>query len=295
MRSGFVSLVGRPNVGKSTLINNLVGSKIAITSKVANTTRNIIQGIYNDEESQIVFVDTPGIHKPQNKLGQILNKGAYYSIEDVDIVCFLIDGKQKLGKGDLFILERLKKINKPVILIINKIDGMTKDEIFLKIKEYKDLYDFKEIIPLSALKNKNTEELIKTLKKYLKDEIKYFEDGTITNRSLKFMISEIIREKILNLTKEEVPHSVTCLVEKIKTNKDKNIINAVIIVDRDSLKKIIIGKNGDMIKKIGSLARKDIEDLLKTKVYLELYVKTIDKWRDREKYLNELEFNDFLN
>lgn len=295
MRSGFVSLVGRPNVGKSTLINNLVGSKIAITSKVANTTRNIIQGIYNDEESQIVFVDTPGIHKPQNKLGQILNKGAYYSIEDVDIVCFLIDGKQKLGKGDLFILERLKKINKPVILIINKIDGMTKDEIFLKINEYKDLYDFKEIIPLSALKNKNTEELIKTLKKYLKDEIKYFEDGTITNRSLKFMISEIIREKILNLTKEEVPHSVTCLVEKIKTNKDKNIINAVIIVDRDSLKKIIIGKNGDMIKKIGSLARKDIEDLLKTKVYLELYVKTIDKWRDREKYLNELEFNDFLN
>lgn len=295
MKSGFVSLVGRPNVGKSTLINNLVGSKIAITSKVANTTRNIIQGIYNDEESQIVFVDTPGIHKPQNKLGQILNKGAYYSIEDVDIVCFLIDGKQKLGKGDMFILERLKKINKPVILIINKIDGMTKDEIFLKIKEYKDLYDFKEIVPVSALKNKNTEELIKTLKKYLKDEIKYFEDGTITNRSLKFMISEIIREKILNLTKEEVPHSVTCLVEKMKTNKDKNIINAVIIVDRDSLKKIIIGKNGDMIKKIGSLARKDIEDLLKTKVYLELYVKTIDKWRDREKYLNELEFNDFLN
>ena len=295
MRSGFVSLVGRPNVGKSTLINSLVGSKIAITSKVANTTRNIIQGIYNDEESQIVFVDTPGIHKPQNKLGQILNKGAYYSIEDVDIVCFLIDGKQKLGKGDLFVLERLKKINKPVILIINKIDGMTKDEIFLKINEYKDLYDFKEIVPVSALKNKNTEELIKTIKKYLKDEIKYFEDGTITNRSIKFMISEIIREKILNLTKEEVPHSVTCLVENMKTNKDKNIINAAIIVDRDSLKKIIIGKNGDMIKKIGSLAREDIEKLLNKKVYLELYVKTIEKWRDREKYLNELEFNDFLN
>ena len=295
MRSGFVSLVGRPNVGKSTLINSLVGSKIAITSKVANTTRNIIQGIYNDEESQIVFVDTPGIHKPQNKLGQILNKGAYYSIEDVDIVCFLVDGKQKLGKGDLFVLERLKKINKPVILIINKIDGMTKDEIFLKINEYKDLYDFKEIVPVSALKNKNTEELIKTIKKYLKDEIKYFEDGTITNRSIKFMISEIIREKILNLTKEEVPHSVTCLVENMKTNKDKNIINAAIIVDRDSLKKIIIGKNGDMIKKIGSLAREDIEKLLNKKVYLELYVKTIEKWRDREKYLNELEFNDFLN
>ena len=294
MKSGFVSLVGRPNVGKSTLINNLVGSKIAITSKVANTTRNIIQGIYNDEESQIVFVDTPGIHKPQNKLGQILNKGAYYSIEDVDIVCFLIDGKQKLGKGDSFILERLKKINKPVILIINKIDGMTKDEIFLKIQEYKDLYDFKEIVPVSALKNKNTNELIKTIKNYLKDDIKYFEDGAITNRSLKFMISEIIREKILNLTKEEVPHSVTCIVEKMITDKDKNIINAAVIVDRDSLKKIIIGKNGSMIKKIGTLAREDIEKLLNTKVYLELYVKTIEKWRDREKYLNELEFNDFL-
>lgn len=295
MKSGFVSLVGRPNVGKSTLINNLVGSKIAITSKVANTTRNIIQGIYNDEESQIVFVDTPGIHKPQNKLGQLLNKGAYYSIEDVDIVCFIIDGKQKLGKGDLFVLERLKKIDIPVILIINKIDGMTKDEIFLKINEYKDLFDFKEIVPVSALKNKNTEELIKTIKKYLKDEIKYFEEGTITNRSLKFMIGEIIREKILNLTKEEVPHSVTCIVENMKTTKDKNIINAAVIVDRDSLKKIIIGKNGTMIKKIGSLARVDIENLLKTKVYLELYVKTIEKWRDREKYLNELEFNDFLN
>ncbi|MBR2708113.1 MAG: GTPase Era [Bacilli bacterium] len=294
MKSGFVSLVGRPNVGKSTLINNLIGTKIAITSKVANTTRNIIQGIYNDEESQIVFVDTPGIHKPQNKLGQILNKGAYYSIEDVDIVCFLIDGKQKLGKGDLFILERLKKINKPIILIINKIDGMTKDEIFLKIKEYKDLFDFKEIVPVSALKNKNTNELIKTIKKYLKDDIKYFEDGTITNRSFKFMISEIIREKILNLTKEEVPHSVTCIVEKMITDKDKNIINGAIIVDRDSLKKIIIGKNGSMIKKIGSLAREDIEKLLNTKVYLELYVKTIEKWRDRENYLNELEFNDFL-
>ena len=295
MKSGFVSLVGRPNVGKSTLINNLVGSKIAITSKVANTTRNIIQGIYNDEESQIVFVDTPGIHKPQNKLGQLLNKGAYYSIEDVDIVCFIIDGKQKLGKGDLFVLERLKKIDIPVILIINKIDGMTKDEIFLKINEYKDLYNFKEIVPISALKNKNTEELIKTIKKYLKDEIKYFEEGTITNRSLKFMIGEIIREKILNLTKEEVPHSVTCIVENMKTTKDKNIINAAVIVDRDSLKKIIIGKNGTMIKKIGSLARVDIENLLKTKVYLELYVKTIEKWRDREKYLNELEFDDFLN
>lgn len=294
MKSGFVSLVGRPNVGKSTLINQIMKTKVAITSKVANTTRNLIQGIYNDKDSQIVFVDTPGIHKPQNKLGQILNKGAYYSIEDVDIICFIIDAKQKIGSGDKFILEKLKKINKPVILIINKIDGLSKEEIFLKIKESKELYDFKEIIPVSALKDKNIDELIRTLKSYLPDNIKYFEDGIITNKSVKFMISEIVREKILNLTKEEVPHSITCIAEKLLTQKDKNIINVTIIVDRDSLKKIIIGKNGSMIKKIGTLARKDLEILLNTKVYLELYVKTIEKWRDREKYLSELEFNDFM-
>ena len=293
MHSGFVSFVGRPNVGKSTLINQIIGTKIAITSDKPGTTRNVIQGIYNEDDTQIIFVDTPGIHKPNNKLGQILNKGAYYSIEDVDVVCLLIDAKKGLGKGDKFIIERLKTINKPVILIINKIDGLSKDEIFLKINEYKDLYDFKEIVPVSALKNKNTGELIKTIKKYLPDNIKYFEDNAITNRSIQFMIAEIVREKILWLTKEEVPHSVTCLVEKIIKDKDKNIINVVIIVDRDALKKIIIGKNGQMIKKIGTLARKDLEEILKTKIYLELYVKTIEKWRDREKYLSEFNFNDF--
>ena len=188
MRSGFVSLIGRPNTGKSTLINNLVGSKIAITSKVANTTRNIIQGIYNDSESQIVFVDTPGIHKPHNKLGQILNKGAYYSIDDVDIICFLIDAKAGFGKGDNFILEKLKNIDKPVILIINKIDGLSKEEVFLKINEYKNLYDFKEIVPVSALKGSNVDELIKVIKNYLPDSTKYFEDDMITNKSISISI-----------------------------------------------------------------------------------------------------------
>lgn len=294
MKSGFVSLIGRPNVGKSTLINRIVGTKIAIISDKAQTTRNVIQGIYNDKDSQIVFVDTPGIHKPNNKLGQILNKGAYYSIEDVDIVCFIIDAKAGLGRGDNYIIEKLKQTDKPVILIINKIDGMSKDEVFLKINEYKDLYDFKEIVPVSALKGKGIDELIKTIKNYLKDDIRYFEDDMITNRSIKFMIGETVREKILNLTKEEVPHSVTCTVEKMIKDKDKNIINVVIIVDRDSLKKIIIGKNGQMIKKIGTLSREDIEKLLNTKVYLELYVKTIEKWRDKEKYLSELEFKDFM-
>ena len=293
MRSGFVSFVGRPNVGKSTLINQIVGSKIAIISDKPQTTRNIIQGIYNDDDTQIVFVDTPGIHKPTHKLGQILNRGAYYSIEDVDVVCLLVDAKAGLGKGDKYVIERLKDINKPVILVINKIDGLSKDEIFLKINEYKDLYNFKEIVPISALKNKNVDELIKVIKEYLKDNIKYFDDSMITNRSMQFMIAETVREKILWLTKEEVPHSVTCVVEKIVKDKDKNIINVAIIVDRDALKKIIIGKGGSMIKKIGTLARKDLEEILGTKVYLELYVKTIEKWRDREKYLTEFNFNDF--
>lgn len=293
MRSGFVSFVGRPNVGKSTLINQIVGTKIAITSDKPQTTRNIIQGIYNDDDTQIVFVDTPGIHKPTHKLGQILNRGAYYSIDDVDVVCLLIDAKAGLGKGDKYVIERLKDINKPVILIINKIDGLSKDEIFLKINEYKDLYDFAEIVPISALKNKNIDELIKVIKEYLPDNIKYFDDSMITNRSMQFMIAETVREKILWLTKEEVPHSVTCVVEKIVKDKDKNIINVAIIVDRDSLKKIIIGKGGSMIKKIGTLAREDLEKILGTKVYLELYVKTIEKWRDREKYLTEFNFNDF--
>ena len=293
MRSGFVSFVGRPNVGKSTLINQIVGSKIAIISDKPQTTRNIIQGIYNDDDTQIVFVDTPGIHKPTHKLGQILNRGAYYSIEDVDVVCLLVDAKAGLGKGDKYVIERLKNINKPVILVINKIDGLSKDEIFLKINEYKDLYNFKEIVPISALKNKNVDELIKVIKEYLKDNIKYFDDSMITNRSMQFMIAETVREKILWLTKEEVPHSVTCIVEKIVKDKDKNIINVAIIVDRDALKKIIIGKGGSMIKKIGTLARKDLEEILGTKVYLELYVKTIEKWRDREKYLTEFNFNDF--
>ena len=293
MRSGFVSFVGRPNVGKSTLINQIVGTKIAITSDKPQTTRNIIQGIYNDDDTQIVFVDTPGIHKPTHKLGQILNRGAYYSIDDVDVVCLLIDAKAGLGKGDKYVIERLKDINKPVILIINKIDGLSKDEIFLKINEYKDLYNFSEIVPISALKNKNIDELIKVIKQYLPDNIKYFDDSMITNRSMQFMIAETVREKILWLTKEEVPHSVTCVVEKIVKDKNKNIINVAIIVDRDSLKKIIIGKGGSMIKKIGTLAREDLEKILGTKVYLELYVKTIEKWRDREKYLTEFNFNDF--
>lgn len=293
MKSGFVSLVGRPNVGKSTLLNSIVGHKVAITSNKPQTTRNIIEGIYNDSEAQIIFVDTPGIHKPTHKLGKVLNRQAYYSIDDVDIILFLVDGSESLGPGDKYVLERLKTVNKPVILVINKVDKMSKEKILLKIDEYKDLYDFKEIIPLSALKKDNIETVVKVLKKYLKDNIKYYDEDTYTNSSEQFMTAEIIREKVFRTTEEEVPHSVTCVVEKMEFSKNSVNVIASIIVDRDSLKRIIIGKQGSKIKEIGTSAREDIEALLGKKVYLDLYVRCIKKWRDREKYLQEFGYYDF--
>lgn len=292
MRSGFVSLTGRPNTGKSTLINALVGYKIAITSNVSGTTRNNIQGIYNDEDTQIVFVDTPGIHKPKHKLGQRLNDEAYFSIDDVDIILFLIDVTEPFGKGDNFVLDKIKEANKPVFLILNKVDKINNDKLIKLIDEYKDLYDFKEIIPVSALKEKNLKELIKTLKKYLPDKVKYFPDSDLTNTTKEFRTAELIREKVLRLTHDEVPHAITCVVEKFDEKKDKAIINATIIVERDSLKSIIIGKTGSMLKEIGTKARHDIEEMLGKKVYLELFVKTIKNWRDKEKYLKELGFYD---
>ena len=249
MKSGFVSLIGRPNVGKSTLINSIIGCKIAIVSDKRQTTRNRIEGIYNEEGIQIVFVDTPGIHKPKHKLGKYLNNQAYYSINDVDVILFLVDGSDTFGGGDKYVIDCLKDIDKPVILVINKVDRVPKENILLKIDEYKDVYPFKEIVPLSALKKDNTDALIKVIKKYLPDNIKYYEDGTITNRRLEFVIAELIREKVFNLTSEEVPHSITCVVEQITKEKNNFSIDASIIVDRESLKKIIIGNKEVWLKK----------------------------------------------
>ena len=295
MKSGFVGIVGRPNVGKSTLINSIVGKKIAITSNKPQTTRNIIQGIYNEDKVQIIFVDTPGIHKPVNKLGKTLNKQAYYSINDTDIILFLVDAYEGLGKGDIYILDKLKDINKPVILVINKIDKITHEEILKRIDSYKDLYDFDEIIPVSSITKSNIDDLIDTIKKYLPDNIKYYNEDSVTNKSIDFLMSEIVREKVFNYTDEEVPHSVTCVTDSVEVGKTSYNIRISIIVDRDSLKKIIIGKQGDMIKKIGIESRKDLESLMGKKVYLELFVKTIKKWREKDKYLNEFGFNDFEN
>ena len=293
MKSGFIALVGRPNVGKSTLLNAIIGRKIAITSDKPQTTRNIIQGIYTDDDSQMIFIDTPGIHKPKNRLGKILNKEAYISMDDVDIILFLVDITENLGKGDKFIIDLFKNTSKPVILVINKIDRLPKSEILHKIEEYKDLYDFDEIVPVSAIKGDNIDRLISILKGKLTDNIKYYEDDVVTNVSNSFMISEIIREKILELTHEEVPHSVNVVTEDI--SYDKNVVNikAMIVIDRENLKRIIIGKQGTMIKEIGRRSRIEIEELLGKKVYLELFVKVIEKWRDREKYLNEIGYKDF--
>ena len=293
MKSGFIALVGRPNVGKSTLLNAIMGRKIAITSDKPQTTRNIIQGIYTDNDSQMICIDTPGIHKPKNRLGKILNKEAYISMDDVDIILFLVDITENLGKGDKFIIDLFKNTSKPVILVINKIDRLPKSEILHKIEEYKDLYDFDEIVPVSAVKGDNIDRLISVLKGKLTDNIKYYEDDVVTNVSNSFMISEIIREKILELTHEEVPHSVNVVTEDI--SYDKNVVNikAMIVIDRENLKRIIIGKQGTMIKEIGRRARIEIEELLGKKVYLELFVKVIEKWRDREKYLNEIGYKDF--
>lgn len=295
MKSGFVSLVGRPNVGKSTLLNNIIGTKVAITSNKPQTTRNMIQGIYNEEDTQIIFVDTPGIHKPTHKLGKYLNRQAYYSIDDVDVILMLIDASKTLGTGDKYVIDKLKETKKTVILVINKIDKLTRDEILIKINEYKDLYPFKEIVPVSAIstKNNNIDTLIKVIKNYLPDNIRYYDENQITNKPLTFTIAEIVREKVFSLTEEEVPHSLTCIVENIEKDKNSYHINVAIIVDRDSLKKIIIGKQGSKIKEIGIRARKEIENMLGKKVYLETYVKTIKKWRDKEKYLQEFGFNEF--
>ena len=293
MKSGFIGLVGRPNVGKSTLLNAIIGHKVAITSDKPQTTRNVIQGIRTDEDSQMVFVDTPGIHKPKHKLGRILNKEAYYSLEDVDVVLFLVDITEPLGKGDMFVIDVLKKVEVPVILVINKIDKLPKEEILKKIDQYKDLYNVDEIVPISARKMDNVDRLITVLKSKLTDNIKYYDEDMYTDKPVNFMVSELIREKILELTFEEVPHSVSVITDSMEYGRDSVNIKATIVVDRENLKRILVGKNGTMIKEIGTRARMDIEPFLGRKVYLELFVKVIPKWRDREKFLNEIGYEEF--
>ena len=291
MKVGFVSIVGRPNAGKSTLINSIIGSKVAIVSDKAHTTRNNIQGIYNDDDSQIIFIDTPGIHKPMHKLGKYMNSQSYYSIEDTNVILVMVDATEKIGKGDKFILEKLKEVDSNVFLVLNKVDRIKKENLFPMIEEYNKLFDFKEIIPISALKKDNIDDLIKTIKKYLDEGERYYSEDYYTDKSINFMVSEIVREKVLNLTHEEVPHAVTCVLEKYEEEKNSIHINVLIIVEREGIKRILVGHSGSMIKEIGIEARKDIEELVGKKVYLELFVKTVNNWREKDKYLTEFGFN----
>ncbi len=293
MKCGFVSLVGRPNVGKSTLLNSLLGMKLAITSNVSGTTRNVIQGIYNDPSSQIIFIDTPGIHKPNHKLGSLMNKKAYNNTIGVDVILFLIDISKGFGKGDQFILNKIKDKDVPVFLLLNKIDQVKDKTILLKkINELKSLYDFAEIIPISAMKKDNIDVLINCIKKRLPEMDKIYSDEDLTNVSTRFILSELVREKVLELTREEIPHSVTCYVENYEEDENLVHVQILVVVDRDNLKKIIIGKSGSMLKKIGTMARKDMEEFLGKKVFLETYVKTLKNWRDEEKYFLELGLKD---
>ena len=293
MKCGFVSIVGRPNVGKSSLLNSALGLKLAITSNVSGTTRNTIQGIYNDDDSQIIFVDTPGIHKPVNKLGNLMNKKAYNNTEGVDVILFVIDISKGFGRGDQFILDKIKNKDIPVFLLLNKIDLVKNKEKLLKdISELKELYNFEEIIPISATKNDNINLLINCLKKKLPETDRIFSEEELTNVSTRFIMAEFVREKVLELTHDEIPHTVTCYVENYEEDEKVVHIQVLIIVERDNLKKIIIGKNGSLLKEIGTRARHDMENFLGKKVFLETYVKTIKNWRDQERYFLELGLKD---
>lgn len=288
-KSGFVALIGRPNVGKSTLLNKVVGQKIAIMSDKAQTTRNRIQGVCTDADSQVVFIDTPGIHKPKHALGNFMLKTAYSALQGADAVCVVVNAAEKIGPGDRLVIERAKNVQVPLFLLINKIDLVSPEQVLQAIESYKDLADFAQVFPISALEGNNVPELVEGLKEVLPQGPQYYPADQVMDHPEYFVVAEFIREKVLILTREEVPHSVAVKVESMVRNEDDKIeIHAVIIVERASQKGIIIGKQGQMIKKIGKMARRDIEKLLADKVYLDLFVQVQKSWRDRMTNLQDL-------
>ena len=287
-KSGFVSIIGRPNVGKSTLLNRIVGQKVAIMSDVPQTTRNKIQGVVTSDDSQIVFIDTPGIHKPQTRLNDFMLKSAYSTFNEVDLVLFMVNAAEKRGAGDNFILEKLKNLRTPKFLVINKIDQVKPEELLKIIMDYTSDNEFNEVIPISAIQGNNVDEMMVTIKKYMPEGPQFYPDDQVTDHPEYFVVSEFIREKILQLTKEEVPHSVAVVVESMLRNEDDKVhVHATIIVDRTSQKGIIIGKGGKMLKEIGVRARRDIEAMLGDKIYLELWLKVQKDWRDKQSYLQD--------
>jgi GTP-binding protein Era len=293
-KSGFVSIIGRPNVGKSTFLNRVIGQKIAIMSDKPQTTRNKIQGVYTENDGQIIFIDTPGIHKPKHKLGDFMMKIAQNTLREVDIVLFMVNVEEGFGRGDEFIIEKLQETKQPVFLILNKIDRVHPDDLLAIISQYKDRYEFAEIIPISALQGNNVETLIKQLKKYLPVGPQYYPENQVTDHPERFIITELIREKVLHLTREEVPHSIAVVMDSMerKEGTETVFIGATIIVERSSQKGIIIGKQGSMLKEVGKRARQDIEALLGSKVFLELWVKVQKDWRNRSSNLRDYGFRE---
>ncbi len=292
-KSGFIAIIGRPNVGKSTFMNHVIGQKIAIMSDKAQTTRHKIQGVYTDQDKQIVFIDTPGIHKPKHKLGNFMVKMSENALSEVDAIMFMINAEEGYGRGDQFIIDRLQSVNKPVFLVINKIDLVHPDELLPIIQQYKDKYPFEEIIPVSALEGNNVNHLMDVLTTHLPEGPKYYPDDHITDHPERFIISELIREKVLQLTREEIPHSIAVVIDQIESRGDhqKVLVQATIIVERKSQKGIIIGKQGQMLKEIGKRARQDVEKLLGSKVFLELWVKVQNNWRNKDHQLQEFGYN----
>lgn len=283
-KSGFVTIVGRPNVGKSTLMNHLIGQKIAITSNKAQTTRNRIQTVYTGEEGQIVFLDTPGINRAKNKLGEYMLNAAENTLKEVDVILWIVEPTTFIGAGERYILEQLEKVRTPVILVVNKTDTVGEEEVFKSIDTYKEVYDFKEIVPVSALRDRNTDELMHTIFQYLEEGPQYYDADTITDQPERAIVAEMIREKALRCLDKEVPHGIAVVIDRMKDRQHGKIvdIDATIICERDSHKGIIIGKQGAMLKKIGTQARIDMEKLLDTKVNLKLWVKVKKDWRDSE-------------
>ncbi|CAG7620040.1 GTPase Era [Paenibacillus allorhizosphaerae] len=290
-KSGFVAIIGRPNVGKSTLMNQIIGQKIAIMSDKPQTTRNKIHGVYTTGEGQIVFLDTPGIHKPQSKLGDYMMKTAQNALSEVDAILLLIDVVEGLGGGDRYIIENLKKIDTPVFLVMNKIDQVHPEALLSIITTYKDLYPFAEIVPISAMHGNNVSTLLEQIMKYLPEGPQYYPADQVTDHPEQFVCAELIREKILHLTREEIPHSIAVSIEDMKVEDNGVVhISAVIYVERDSQKGIIIGKKGALLKEVGQKARADIEALLGSKTFLELWVKVKKDWRNQERVLRDLGF-----